>query len=121
MLLGAWGERKRDRAGHDGKVEERREASAFSLFPSSSVRFQFFRLLLFYRDTRGEPLRRRESFEASPLVAQWSCMFRNFPGFMEEGDNIHALFLAWGLFLESPGNSSGQKSNICCGSILSLV
>ena len=62
-----------------------------------------------------------ESFESSPLVAQWSCMFWNFPGFIEEGDNINALFLAWGLFLESPGNSSGQKSNICCGSILSLV
>ena len=35
MLWGGWGERKRERAGHDGKGEERREAPAVSLFPSS--------------------------------------------------------------------------------------
>ena len=28
VLWGGWGERKRKRAGHDGKEEERREASA---------------------------------------------------------------------------------------------
>ena len=28
VLWGGWGERKRERAGHDGKGEERREASA---------------------------------------------------------------------------------------------
>ena len=47
MLWGSWGERKRQRAGHDGKGNERREAPAFFLFPSSSARFLFFRLLLF--------------------------------------------------------------------------
>ena len=36
VLWGGWGERKRERAGHD------------------------VRLLLFYRDTQREPLRRRE-------------------------------------------------------------
>ena len=38
MLRGGWGERKRERAGSDGKGEERRETPA---------RFLFFRLLLF--------------------------------------------------------------------------
>ena len=28
VLWGGWGERKRERAGHDGKGEERRETSA---------------------------------------------------------------------------------------------
>ena len=41
------GERKRERAGHDEKEKERREAPAFSLFPSFPARFLFFRLLLF--------------------------------------------------------------------------
>ena len=47
VLWGGWGERKRERAGHDGKGEERREAPAVSLFPSSPARFLFFRLLIF--------------------------------------------------------------------------
>jgi len=49
VLWGGWGERKRERAGHDGKRHERREASApaFFLFPSLPARFLFFRLLLF--------------------------------------------------------------------------
>ena len=43
MLLGGWGERKRERAGHDGKGEERREA--VSLFPSSPSRFLFLSII----------------------------------------------------------------------------
>ena len=31
VLWGGWGERKRERAGHDGKGEERREARRFPL------------------------------------------------------------------------------------------
>ena len=46
LLWGGWGERKRERSGHDGKGKERREAPAFSLFPSSPAPFLFFRLLL---------------------------------------------------------------------------
>ena len=42
----SWGEKikkkERERAGYDGKEKERREAPAFSLFPSSSARFLFF-------------------------------------------------------------------------------
>ena len=44
MLWGGWGERKRERAGHDGKGEERREA-AVSLFPSSPARFLFLSII----------------------------------------------------------------------------
>ena len=44
MLRGGWGERKRERAGNDGKGEERREAPA---------RFLFFRLLLFSKYPAG--------------------------------------------------------------------
>ena len=40
MLRGGREERKRERAGNDGKGEERREAPA---------RFLFFRLLLFFK------------------------------------------------------------------------
>ena len=61
MLWGGWGERKRERAGHYGKEEERREAApTVSLFPSSPARFLFFRLFYFDGDTQREPLRRRE-------------------------------------------------------------
>jgi len=42
VLWGDWGGRKRQRMGHDGKGKERREAPAFSLFPSSAARFVFF-------------------------------------------------------------------------------
>ena len=35
------GRRKRERAGHDGKGKERREATAFSLFPSFPRAFYF--------------------------------------------------------------------------------
>ena len=42
MLWGGWGERKRERAGHDGK---------------SPARFLFF---FFDGDTQRKPLRRRE-------------------------------------------------------------
>ena len=53
MLWGGWGERKRERAGHDGKGEERRrekreerrEAPAVSLFPSSPARFLFLSII----------------------------------------------------------------------------
>ena len=48
VLWGGWGERKRERAGHNGKGEERIET--FSPFPSSHRlprAFYFFRLLLF--------------------------------------------------------------------------
>ena len=47
VLWGGWGERKRERARHDGKEKERGEAPAFSLFPSSLARFLFFPLLQF--------------------------------------------------------------------------
>ena len=62
VLWGGWGERKRERAGHDGKGEERREAPAVSLFPSSPTRFLFFRLFYFDEDTQREPLRRRDLY-----------------------------------------------------------
>ena len=45
VLWGGWGERKRERAGHDGKGEERREAPAVSLFPSSPARFLFLSII----------------------------------------------------------------------------
>ena len=68
MLWGGWGERKRERAGHDGKGEERREAPAVSLFPSSPARFLFFRLFYFDGDTQREPLRRREPFTLKLMI-----------------------------------------------------
>ena len=46
VLWEDWGERKREHTGHDGKGKDRREASAFSLFPSSPAHLLFFRLLL---------------------------------------------------------------------------
>ena len=46
VLWGDWGGRKREHTGHDGKGKDRREASAFSLFPSSPAHLLFFRLLL---------------------------------------------------------------------------
>ena len=49
VLWGGWGERKRERAGHDGKGEERTED--FRLFPlpiaPRALSMFFFRLLLF--------------------------------------------------------------------------
>ena len=56
------GERKRERAGHDGKGKKRREAPAFSLFPSFPARFLFFDYCYFYWDALRGPLRRRELF-----------------------------------------------------------
>ena len=44
-LWGGWGERKRERAGHDGNEKERREAPAFSLFSFSPGRFLFFSII----------------------------------------------------------------------------
>ena len=44
VLWGGWGERKRERAGHDRKGEERREA-AVSLFPSFPARFLFLSII----------------------------------------------------------------------------
>ena len=57
-----WGERKRERAGHDGKGKARRaRGPLFSLFPSSPARFLFFSIIAtFNRDTQREPLQRRE-------------------------------------------------------------
>ena len=53
MLWGGWGERKRERAGHDGKGEERREAPALSLFPlPPSALSIFFRFLFFFLDNK---------------------------------------------------------------------
>ena len=60
MLWRGWGERKRERAEHDGKGKERGRVPAFSLFPSSHARFLFFDYCYFYRDTQRELLRRRE-------------------------------------------------------------
>ena len=48
MLRGGCGERKRERAGHDGKGKERREAPAFSLFPSSPARFLIFSIIAIF-------------------------------------------------------------------------
>ena len=45
VLWGGWGERKRERAGQDGKGEERREAPAVALFPSSPARFPIFSII----------------------------------------------------------------------------
>ena len=45
MLWGGWGERKRERSGHDGKGKERREAPAFSLFPSSPAPLSIFSII----------------------------------------------------------------------------
>ena len=72
VLWGGWGERKRERAGHDGKGEERREAFRLFLFPSPPARFSifFFDYCYFYRDTQREPLRRRDvihSIEIYPV------------------------------------------------------
>ena len=60
VLWGGWGERKRERAGHDGKGEERR---------------------YFAGDTQREPLRRRESrtrkrASSSSLYVRHTCLFR---------------------------------------------
>ena len=46
MSKGERGERKRERAGHDGKGKERREA--FFRFPSSPGRFLFFHLYCYF-------------------------------------------------------------------------
>ena len=60
------GEReKKESAGHDGKGKERK---GFSLFPSSPARYLFFDYCYFYRDTQGEPLRRREGSVIKPVV-----------------------------------------------------
>ena len=48
-----WGERKRERAGHDGKGEE-----PSSLRPPRAL--YFFDYCYFYRDTQREDLRGRE-------------------------------------------------------------
>ena len=60
LLWGGWGERKRERAGHDAKGEERR---------------------YFDGDTQREPLRRRESrtrkrASSSSLYVRHTCLFR---------------------------------------------
>lgn len=44
----------------DGKGKERKRGSHRSLFPSSNACFLFFKLLLFYRNTKREPMQRRE-------------------------------------------------------------
>ena len=59
----SWGERKRERAGHDGKGKARR-AREVRFFPSSHRpprAFYFFSIIAtFNRDTQREPLQRRE-------------------------------------------------------------
>ena len=66
VLWGGWGERKRERAGHDGKGEERTED--FHLFPlpiaPRALSIFFFDYCYFYRDTQREPLRRREAIHS---------------------------------------------------------
>ena len=62
MLWEGWGERKRERAGHDGKGKARRAREA-RFFPSSHRpprASYFFDYYYFYRDTQREPLQRRE-------------------------------------------------------------
>ena len=64
VLWAGWGKRKRERAENDEKGKQRRDAPAFSLFPSSPTSFLFFFFsddCYFYRDTQHEPLRRREN------------------------------------------------------------
>ena len=67
VLWGGWAERKRERAGCNGKGEERTEA--FRLFPlpiaprALSI-FFFFDYCYFYRDTQWEPLWRREAIHS---------------------------------------------------------
>ena len=72
VLWGGWGERKRERAGHDGKGEERTED--FRLFPlpiaPRALSIFFFDYCYFCRDTQREPLSRREvihSIEIYPV------------------------------------------------------
>ena len=48
VLWGGWGERKRERAGHDRKGKKRREVPAFSLFPSSPARFLIFPIIAIF-------------------------------------------------------------------------
>ena len=48
VLWGGWGERKRERAGHDMKGKKRREVPAFSLFPSSPARFLIFPIIAIF-------------------------------------------------------------------------
>ena len=62
------GERKRERAGHDGKGKKRREAPAFSLFPSFHARFLFFDYCYFYWDALQGGLCGGESCFAINLV-----------------------------------------------------
>ena len=47
MSYGGWGERKRERAGHDGKEKDIREAPVLSLFPSSR-RASYFSITAIY-------------------------------------------------------------------------
>ena len=64
VLWAGWGERKRERAGHDGKGKERKK-ERFPPFPSSrgSPRaFYFFDYCYFYWDALREFLRRRQLF-----------------------------------------------------------
>ena len=61
VLWGGWGEKKKRTRG--AWLEGERKKSLFPPFPSSHRpprAFNFFRLLLFYRDTQREPLWRRE-------------------------------------------------------------
>ena len=66
VLWGGWGERKRERAGHDGKGEERTED--FRLFPlpiaPRALSICFFDYCYVYRDTQLEPLWRREAIHS---------------------------------------------------------
>ena len=66
MLWEGWGERKRERAGHDGKD--------FSPSHRPPRAFYFFDYCYFYSATQREHLRRREPLEstAGEVLFKWS-------------------------------------------------
>ena len=88
VLWGGWGERKRERKGHDGKGKERRETSGSRLFPlpvvPRALSIVFFRLLLFYMDSQRELLWRRETL---PL-------FLNYIGWHRKTNDISSVSVA---------------------------
>ena len=53
MLRGGWRERKRERAGNDGKGEERREAPSRFLFFSLRSRLSIFSIIAIFKIPSG--------------------------------------------------------------------
>ena len=88
LCCGEAGEKEKESARGTmgrGKREERPQAPAFSLFPSSPARFLlFFLLLLFYMDSQWELLWRRETL---PL-------FLNYMGWHRKTNDISSVSVA---------------------------